>query len=365
MKVIIIINKVILFFSIFFIISCSRGNSDTKSGATWQAPDEVQAIAVETLAIEHTKLIKTIVSSGLVRGTKEAWVVSEAQGIITKTSLKLGERVKKDQAIVELENDLQTLTLDLNKEQLKKAENDLVANRAAFNNGNISKATYDQYRINYLQAETRFKQSILDLDKTFLKVPFNGEVALLDSSIIEGNYLSRGTRVAKIVDLDRLQVELPMGERQVDLIETGAKATIVLDFNGESVEYMGEVTAIGSGADEISGSFPVVVTWENDQVKKIRSGFSAVVEIETKGDATYVVVPVDSLVIRNRVEGVFIEKDGKALFREVKTGLLYGGRSVIKEGLKVGDNLIISGLSSIGNEYPVNAMNVGDTGDWE
>lgn len=366
MKVRIIINKTIKVILVIFFISCSRENSDTQTGATWQqTEEEVQAIAVETLTITYSKLINTIESSALVRGSKEAWVVSESQGIITKAQIELGENVVKDQVIVEVENDLQTLTLDLNREQLQKAEIDLSANRTAFNNGNISRATYDQYKINYLQAETRFKQSKLDLDKTSIKVPFNGEIALLDSSIIEGNYLNKGSRVAKIVDLNRLQIELPMGERQVDLISKGATAHIKLDFNGRSVEFLGEVSAIGSGADENTGSFPVIVSWDNNQIKKIRSGFSANVKIETKGENNQIIIPVNALVIRNRDEGVFIEENGRAFFKRVKKGLLYGGRIVIEEGLNPGENLIVSGLSSIGNEYPVEAITVGDTGDWE
>lgn len=366
MKVIIIITK--QFISILYfilLISCLEDSRDSVSSATWRNTGEIQAIAVESLKVEHSKLIKSIESSGIIKGSKEAWIVSETQGIIRKTNIELGKNVNKDDVIIVINNDLQKLTVDLNNEQLKKTKFDLEANKLAFENGNISRATYDQFRINYLQAKTRYKQSILDLDKTYIRVPFNGEVALLENSIIEGNYINRGTKIAKIVDLTKLKIEIPLGERQVGLITTGLKALITLNINGEAVSFKGSVEAIGSGNNTQTGSFPVIVSWINNQEMKIRSGFSANVKIETIGKANQIIIPVNSLVIRNRNEGIFIEKDGKAYFKKVKKSQLFSGKVIITEGLSPGENLIISGFGSIGNEYPVKSTIVGKTGDWE
>lgn len=360
-----IIKKSIFFTLCLILISCNKKNIDSISSATWKSPNDVSSIAVEVLEIKYGKLIKNIETSGIISGSKEAWIVAESQGIIISKDIKLGQKVVKNQVIVTVENTLQKLNFNLYKELLEKAKKDFNTNKTAFENGNISRADFDINKINLLQAEAKFKQSSIELDKTYIKIPFNGEIALLEESIVTGNYLYIGTKIARVIDLSSFKMNLTLGARQVSLLKEGAKTLIFIESYNEIITFNGIVEAIGSGISPETGSFPVVISWINDNKTKIKSGLSAIAKIETNGESNQIIIPVTSLVIRNRKQGVFIEKNGKAYFKEVKTGQLFGGRIVVKSGLNINENIIISGLGSIGNEYHIDPVIVGNTGDWE
>lgn len=357
-------KKVLAILILLTIFSCSKGR-DSVASATWKETDAQKSIAVEVLTVSKGKLINFIESSGAIKGNKEAWIVLESQGEVKNIFTNLGDRVKKGQTLISLDRELQTLNLDLAYEQLLKSESDFIANSEAYKNGNISKALLDQYNIAYIQSQTNYKLRKLELDKTTVKAPFNGEVALIDSQVVVGNYLTPGTRALRVVDLSSFKIQLSLGERQIGIINKGAEVSVALDIPGERKIFKGRVEAIGSGSDPNTGSFPVVISWNPNGTENLKSGMTGRVRIKTKDSLKKVVIPTSAVIQRDRVEGVFIERDGIALMTPIIKGESFGGRAVIKDGINEGDRIIISGLNSIGDRYKVDPTVVGSSAEWQ
>lgn len=357
-------KKILLILSILIIYGCSK-ESDSTSAATWSDPEEIDPIAVEVLEISKGKLVNYVESSGIIKGAKEAWIVAEAQGEIKSKLVNLGDRVNKGEPLITLDRELQELNLDLANEQLLKSKADFDANSTAFKNGNISRSIYDQFKIAYIQSQTNYKLRSLELDKTTIKAPFNGEIALIDSEVVEGNYLTPGTRAIRIVDLSSYKIELSLGERQIALIERGARVQIEIETPGEEKLFSGSVVAIGSGSDPTTGSFPVIITWDSNGTKDLRSGMTGRVKIETKESLLTTIIPSSAIIQRDRVEGVFIEEGGFAKMSPIEVSDSFGGMVVINRGAELGDRVIISGLSSLGDGYRVIPTLAGNTGDWK
>lgn len=357
-------KKILLIIFVLILFSCNK-DSEATSSATWRDPGEIPPIAVEVLEVTRGKLINYVESSGTISGVKEAWIVTESQGEVKNKSVNLGNRVSKGESLIAIDRELQELNLELAYEQLLKSTADFEANSTAYKNGNISKSVYDQFRIAYLQSQTNYKLRSLELDKTTIKAPFDGEVALIDPSVVEGNYLSPGTRVIRIVDLSSYKIELSLGERQVALIEKGADVHIEVDAPGEELKFIGRVDAIGSGSDPTTGSFPVIITWDSNGTTGLKSGMTGRVKIATKDSLLTTLIPSTAIIQRDRVKGVFVDENGIAKMTPIEISESFGGMVVVKSGLPLGEKILISGLSSIGDGYKIVPTLTGETGEWE
>ncbi len=355
-----------LFLSIFFILaSCSRSESaDDTASSSWAPDDNVIAVSVEVLEITRGQLIPFVEASGTVSGQQEAWTVSETQGKITEIAVQLGQKVKKGDLLLKVEDSLSRLNRDLTLQQYESARHDFEAISKSFQSGGSSKSDYNRARSTVLQAQASFENADKAFNDTGIRAPFAGSVALLDNTLTVGSYLTRGVLVARIVDTTYMKMEISLGERQIGLIKEGSQASVTIGRGEYPIVVEANVTAIGTGSDPATGSFPLLLTWKNDQEQTLRSGLSARVQIVTDVENKNIVIPSSAIINRDRVKSVILEDNGKTVIRSIKTGESLGGQTVILEGLAEGEILIVSALSSLGDNYPVAASVIGTTGEW-
>lgn len=359
-------RNIALILSIFFIlISCSKSKKEDETGsASWIPEENISPISVEALEITMGQLIPYVEASGTVSGQHEAWAVSETQGKITEIAVQLGQNVKKGDLLIKVEDSLSRLNRTLTLQQYESSLHDFDAIEKSFQSGGSSKSDYNRARSNVLLAQASFETADKTFKDTVIRAPFDGSVALLDNTLALGSYLTRGVLVARIVDTTSMKMEISLGERQIGLISKGSKAKIIIGRGEYPLVVETMVTAIGSGSDPTTGSFPLLLTWKNDQEQKMRSGLSARVEIETDKEYKNIIIPSSAIVNRDRVKSVILEDNGKTVIRSIKTGESLGGQTVVTVGLEQGEILIVSALSSLGDNYPVITSVIGTTGEW-
>jgi membrane fusion protein (multidrug efflux system) len=357
--------SLILSFTLVFFSCSNKTEIDENSTATWKPDENTTPIAVEVVEVSRGKLIPFIESSGILYGSKEAWAVSETQGKITKVVVSLGQSVKKGDVLLQVENRLPQLNRELSFQQLESARLDLEAIESSFKGGGSSRSSYNSARVAYLQALNAFENAEKTLDNTSIRAPFDGSVALMDSSLTEGSFLTQGIKVAKIIDTSLMKMELSLGERQINLIKTGipAQVSVSSDYNGGTIDA--EVSAIGTGSDKETGSYSVIISWNNTGNNNFKSGMSASVRIESIDENPQIIIPSSAIIIRDRKKSVIIADGGKASIRNIETGDSLGGHTIITSGLEEGESLIISALSYLGNDYLITAKETGKSGEWE
>ena len=85
--------------------------------------------------------------------------------------------------------------------------------------------------------------------------------------------------------------------------------------------------------------------------------------IGIEGTDAAVVIPASSVRVRSGKDYVFVDEDGAAVLKEVKLGSRLGDRVEVLSGLKEGETLITSGISSLSSGIPVGVTLVGNSGD--
>jgi HlyD family secretion protein len=180
----------------------------------------------------------------------------------------------------------------------------------------VEEARMNSAAQNYEQALASQKAAQDDLDKCRYLSPMDGVVSRLNVEegeiAITGTMNNPGTVLLSIADMSRMEVEAEIDETDVVDVRLGQKVKIKVDAIPDT-SFVGNVTEIANtavtrnrGTQEEVTNFTVKAVF-TDKVEKLRPGMSATVEIETASRDAAVKAPIQAIVTRN------VEKEQKAL----------------------------------------------------
>ena len=135
------------------------------------------------------------------------------------------------------------------------------------------------------------------LSKHTIRAPFAGWV--VERFTEEGQWVSRGGLVARIAELDRLEIEVQVPELAIGTLAVGADVRLEIDAAPQQT-WIGRLERIVPQADLLSRSFPVKVLLENrvvDGEPVLRGGLLARAWLPVGKTGPATVVPKDALVL--------------------------------------------------------------------
>lgn len=323
------------------LLCCSgNGQQNNSDGA---APS---LSAVEATVVRRGILIPYLEKPGIVSGINEAVVVSETEGIIRSVEFELGDRVDSGTNLLQVDRDAARFALNQARQQLSTAQMNLEASRRLYQDSAISRSEFEQARSTYNGARAAYETALKRYNNTLVRSPIQGEVASKENTITEGNYLSPGMLIARIADLSALRLEIAVGEGEIDLMEIGASAQIRIPSAGPDSVYQARVTAVAAGAQAASGSYPVIISWENSD-SLIRSGMSGTARIRTSDRDSVMLIPSAAIVEENDSTLVWRIDSGKVYIARVVVGRVMGNTSEIRAGLVPGDTIALTRTTNI------------------
>lgn len=338
----------ILVFSVFF-AACGPGEeAPVEESRAGPAP-----AAVEAVRAERGYLVESLEAAGLVSGIREAVVVSETTGIIEEVQFVLGQKVAAGDLLVQVDDTIEKLNMEQAEHQYETAMIDLNAKEQSFESGNVSRAALIQARSTAGGAKVQYERAKKAFEDCSIRTSIGGFIASKESTVSVGNYLTPGARIARVVDLFELEVEITLGEGEIGLVEEGAPAVVRVGSACEEGPFDATVVAVAAGSDPATGSFAVVVRWPNECGEKIKSGMSAEVTIEARNVEKQLIVPSSAIITEDNKTFVKIAQDGIVKQTQIEVGRRRGNKAVVTEGLTEGDLIILSRLTVLGENDPV------------
>ncbi|MFP4014565.1 MAG: efflux RND transporter periplasmic adaptor subunit [Chitinispirillaceae bacterium] len=297
--------------------------------------------AVEATVVQKGILIPYLEKPGIVSGINETVVVSETEGIIRSVRFELGEEVDSGAFLLQVDRDAARFALNQARQQLSTAQMNLEASRRLYQDSAISRSEFEQAKSSYNGARAAYETALKQYNNTVVRSPIRGEVASKENGITEGNYLSPGMLVTRIADLSALRLEIAVGEGEIELIQTGATAQVRIPSASPDSVYQARVTAVAAGAQPASGSFPVILTWDNSD-SRIRSGMSGTARIRTNERDSVLLIPSAAIKKESDSTSVWRINSGKVYEANVRVGRVMGNTSSIEAGLVPGDTIALT-----------------------
>lgn len=230
-------------------------------------------------------------------------------GFITKVNVEQGQKVKKNEVLVEIdERDYQN-TLKQSKAnlislsaKLQDVEINFKRTEKLFKIGAATQQQYDSILANYNDikaqedsAQVQVLQAELMLEHTKIKAPSNGVIAKKSAEI--GQYANPGVPLIGFVDTDERWVIANFKETEIDYIKNGERATIDVDAYTNRT-FFGTVFSLSSATgatftllppDNATGNFtkvvqrvPVKIKFDklsDNDIELLRNGLSVIVKI--------------------------------------------------------------------------------------
>jgi len=353
------------------IAGCSKGQTaeaaDTTAGATTAASDSSGeqprsnvSLPVAAEEVRDGDLILSVTTTGQVRSDAEATLKAELAGTIETVLVRPGDRVRRGQALVQLDPRSFDLAVREAEAAVKEAElrflEEIVPESLASGKGPSPARRQNAYtKAGVQSAEVRLEKARLDRERATISAPFDGVVDRV--AVAKGERVSGGQEVTKVVSLSELRIEASVLEHDLPLIKVGGQA-IVSTAADRTRQAIGRVVAVLPLVDSTTRSGRAYVRVPGNTA--LRPGMYADIRLEANRLTTRRLVPARAVIERDGRPLVFVVKNGRAQWTYITPGRSNGiDTEVLPDSatgqipVNAGDEVIVEGHLTLTHDAPV------------
>jgi len=301
--------------------------------------------------VKPRTLNETISANGTLLANESVDLRSEISGAITEIRLEEGAKVKAGELLVKTNDSELAAQLQRTLFRIELAKSQESRQQQLIERGGTSREAFDEAvnSVRVLEAEADLIRA--QLRKTEIRAPFDGVVGLRFVSL--GSYLTPSTRIATLQDLDRLKIDFTISERYMGRVHPGTPITFTVA--GLPERFTGEVYAVEPAVEVETRSSLLRARAANPE-RRLLPGAYVSVEVPLDQIKDAILVPTTAIIPGLNQRALFVIENGRAVSREVQTGIRLAREIQIVSGLKAGDQVITSGLLQLRSGMPVEAL---------
>lgn len=313
-------------------------------------------LATETVECEPYRMVFT--TSGVVKAipSQYAAIASPFAGRITKSCVRLGQKVAPGSPIFEISSPSYFETgkayyqakqeMELALKSLKR-EKDLMRNKVGIQKElEEAEVNYELKRKDYENAEAALKVFQIEPGELVLgqplivRSPIAGEV--VTDRIVIGQYMKEDSEpVAVIANLSKVWVVAHVKEKDLGLIQTLDEVEIRLVALPDQ-PFTGKIYHISEMLDEDTRSVEVLIECDN-QARSMKPAMYGTVRLSDR-EAQMIRIPTSALLQEEENIYVLIALGANDYRKQaVRTGSTEDGKTVILSGLNPGDRIVSAG----------------------
>lgn len=192
---------------------------------------------------------------------------------------------------------------------------------------------------------------------TYETSPIRASVAgtITSFPLSKGNMVAPSMSIGKISSTDDLEITINVAERFVSRIEKGQKALLSFDsYPGEL--FTAKVTSVDPVLDVTSRSMSVTLQMDPPD-SRIKIGMYCRVKLITETKTNVISIPRNAIVTRADNNFVFVvENQNTVKIVPVTVGIVVDDMAEITSGLVAGDEVVTSGQTLLDNGSKVNVV---------
>jgi RND family efflux transporter MFP subunit len=316
--------------------------------------EEEKVVPVHVMEVMDGDLPIVVESVGRLYPNREIILSAEIGGTVDTYGADLGDRVKKGQTLIQLDQTDYRLALKEAQANLLVAQTQLDAAQKSYDRSRsllpkkaISSEAFDQREaaLNSARASVARVKVVVEiaeerLKKTRISAPFSGLIAA--RMVEKGQTVAPGQPLMTLADLTPMRVKVYLMESDYIHLDRDDPVSVILEAAPE-VPYVGRIDRIGIKADERTNSFDVEILVENPDLS-LKAGMTALVRLTTTVIKNTILIPQSTVLYRkDRMEVFVVTNNEKAEARRVELGRTEGSLIQIIKGLRVGDRLVSTG----------------------
>jgi membrane fusion protein, multidrug efflux system len=324
-----------------------------------------QASLVETQILKKTQINDLQEFVGTVNFDKKSKIASESSGIAKKINFEVGQKVKKDEVLLQIDSDIldaqikaSTSAVNMYSVQLKNAKKNFERYSALLEKKSIAQKVFDDAKVefdvaneNLISANAKLNELTIQKSKKQIKAPFSG--VIVEKNANTNEWLNQGTQVATIVNTQEIEIIFNLPISFIGGLKAGDIYDI--DISGEVIKAK-LYAAIPSG-DKLTRTFPVRFKADIKDMF-IFDGASAKINFAKDSKKEALVINRDAVIKRFNMDVVFAVVNDKATMIPVNV-ITYSGMdaAITGQGLEEDMNIVTKGNERIFPDMPVKILN--------
>lgn len=206
-------------------------------------------------------------------------------------------------------------------------------------------------------AEADLKQAKVDLEHAFVQAPITGRAGRVELTV--GNLVQAGSNaplMTRIVAIDPIYADFEVDEQTyLDSVRNIARERniereipVKLFINGNKQDvYTGTIYSFDNRLDVTSGTIRARAKFDNKNGVLV-PGMFVTVALGKSDEEEVLLVPQQAVSTDQNKKFVYVvDKDNKAIYREVTLGKEYENQRILLKGLEPNDRIVISGIQHI------------------
>ena len=300
---------------------------------------------VEATKVRQMTMRDDAEAVGSLRSRRSVVLRPEISGRITQLNFSDGQRVRKGQLLVQLDDQLPRAQVQQSRAELSIARANHKRNQELVAQGFISQRSVDESAANLEVAEAKLALAEATAQRLRIVAPFDGVAGIRGVNV--GDYLKDGADIVNVEDLDAVYVDFRLPERLQNKVKTGQTARVAFDAL-PGVQYSAVVLAINPQIDADGRSLAVRGCIDNRRLQLRPGMFARVTAVfGERSDANVVpeeaIVPDGAAPYVLRVVAGPEEGSQVAKRTTVRLGARTPGFVEVVEGLAPGDVVVTAG----------------------
>lgn len=310
---------------------------------------------VTTAKVEQANWQPAVSAVGSITPVQGATISAELAGTVAEVVFQSGTPVKKGDLLLKLDASQEQAQLrsavadaELAKADFERAR-DLAARKV------ISQAELDtaSSRFSQRQAAVENMQSLIA--KKEIRAPFDGIAGIRE--VNPGQMLPVGARLVTLQALDQVYIDFALPQQHVGELANGLDVKVTTDAV-PGREFSGKVTAVNSAVDPATRNVTVQGTLDNPD-RVLRAGMFARVRVLLPQQNSTLFIPATAVSYAPYGNSVYIienkkdektQKEGLVIRQQfIRTGETRGDFVAVTEGLKLGDEVVSTGVFKLRN----------------
>jgi len=315
-----------------------------------------RATPVSVRVADTGDLEVTLRASTTLRARAQVDVVPKQSGLVARILVEEGSRVQEGQLLAQLDDAEWRLQSEQAEARFRAAEDAVERGRALRAQQLIPEQEVERLVYDARAAEADRGLARLRVENAAVRSPIAGTVTHRYTE--RGQQVGAQSPVFSVADLDRLEAQVQVPERDAHRIVVGQVARILTQEGGPAAGE-GRVERVRPVVDAASGTVQVTVTVADaGALERLRPGQFVNVDIVVETLPDRITLPRTAVLVDGSVPRVFVVRDGRAVEREVTLGHSRGDRVEIMTGLVPGDTVVVVGQDNLRADAAVRVMEV-------
>ncbi|EDT74098.1 efflux RND transporter periplasmic adaptor subunit [Clostridium butyricum] len=248
----------------------------------------------------------------------------------------------------------------VSQSELDASEKTLNTSKADYNSGQanieISKASIESAKASVEAQKVNIDKLQNDLNNVVIKAPISGVIS--EKNVNVGQIINQGAVLAKINDISYVFATIQVPQEKINDIEVGKPAEVTLEDN--NTVHNGTLDSIDLSGDSTLRVFNCKIKMENSNKELLPGEYAKVNFSNTENNNRVITIPVSSLAGSEGDYYVFINDNGVASKVSVDIGDADENNVEITSGVKEGDEIICTNMSSLKDGCKIDVISTSD-----